>query len=116
MVQLLNMEKKKRKIAVLGSTGSIGTQALDVISRHADRFEAYVLVANNSVELLIKQAREMVPEIVVIANKDKYDQLNKEGLTIHLIGRLQTNKVKWLEKEEFLKKRPPTPLRKRFRK
>ena len=69
------MEKKKRKIAVLGSTGSIGTQALDVISRHADRFEAYVLVANNSVELLIKQAREMVPEIVVIANKDKYDQL-----------------------------------------
>jgi len=75
LVQLLNMEKKKRKIAVLGSTGSIGTQALDVISRHADRFEAYVLVANNSVELLIKQAREMVPEIVVIANKDKYDQL-----------------------------------------
>ena len=69
------MEKKKRKIAVLGSTGSIGTQALDVISKHADRFEAYVLVANNSVELLIKQAREMVPEIVVIANKDKYDQL-----------------------------------------
>ena len=69
------MEKKRRKIAVLGSTGSIGTQALDVISKHADRFEAYVLVANNSVELLIKQAREMVPEIVVIANKDKYDQL-----------------------------------------
>ena len=79
MVQLLNMEKKKRKIAVLGSTGSIGTQALEVISRYADRFEAYVLVANNSVELLIKQAREMVPEIVVIANKDKYDQL-KEAL------------------------------------
>lgn len=73
------MEKKKRKIAVLGSTGSIGTQALEVISRYADRFEAYVLVANNSVELLIKQAREMVPEIVVIANKDKYDQL-KEAL------------------------------------
>lgn len=69
------MEKKRRKIAVLGSTGSIGTQALDVISRHADRFEAYVLVANNSVELLIKQAREMMPEVVVISNKDKYKQL-----------------------------------------
>lgn len=73
------MEKKKRKIAILGSTGSIGTQALDVISRHADRFEAYVLVANNSVELLIKQAREMMPEVVVIGNKDKYNQL-KEAL------------------------------------
>lgn len=69
------MEKKKRKIAILGSTGSIGTQALDVISRHADRFEAYVLVANNSVELLVKQAREMMPEVVVIGNKDKYNQL-----------------------------------------
>ena len=75
MVQQSNMEKKIRKIAILGSTGSIGTQALDVISRHADRFEAYVLVANNSVELLIKQAREMLPEVVVIGNKDKYDQL-----------------------------------------
>lgn len=75
MVQLSNMEKKRRKIAVLGSTGSIGTQALDVISKHADRFEAYVLVANNSVELLIKQAREMMPEVVVISNKDKYKQL-----------------------------------------
>ena len=79
MVQQSNMEKKRRRIAILGSTGSIGTQALDVISRHADRFEAYVLVANNSVELLIKQAREMVPEIVVIGNKDKYSQL-KEAL------------------------------------
>ena len=69
------MEEKRRKIAILGSTGSIGTQALDVISRHADRFEAYVLVANNSVELLIKQAREILPEVVVIGNKAKYDQL-----------------------------------------
>jgi 1-deoxy-D-xylulose-5-phosphate reductoisomerase len=69
------MEEKRRKIAILGSTGSIGTQALDIISRHADRFEAYVLVANNSVELLIKQAREMLPEVVVIGNKAKYDQL-----------------------------------------
>ena len=69
------MEKKRRKIAILGSTGSIGTQALDVISRHADRFEAYVLVANNSVELLVKKAREMMPEVVVIGNKDKYNQL-----------------------------------------
>ena len=75
MVEQSNMEEKRRKIAILGSTGSIGTQALDVISRHADRFEAYVLVANNSVELLIKQAREILPEVVVIGNKAKYDQL-----------------------------------------
>ena len=75
MGQQSDMEKKKRKIAILGSTGSIGTQALEVISRYTDKFEAYVLVANNSVELLIKQAREMLPEVVVIGNKEKYNQL-----------------------------------------
>ncbi len=69
------MQIKKRHIAILGSTGSIGRQALDVISNHSDRFEAYALVANNSVELLIQQARTFMPEIVVIANEDKYDQL-----------------------------------------
>lgn len=66
---------RRRKIAILGSTGSIGTQALDVISKHNDRFEAYVLVANNRVELLIEQAREFMPEIVVIANETKYELL-----------------------------------------
>lgn len=64
-----------RRIAILGSTGSIGTQALDVISKHRDMFEVYALTANNQVELLIKQAREFLPEVVVIANKDKYEQL-----------------------------------------
>lgn len=66
---------KKRSIAILGSTGSIGTQALDVISRHPDRFEAYALVANNRVELLIEQARTFLPEVVVIANESRYAQL-----------------------------------------
>ncbi len=66
---------KKRSIAILGSTGSIGTQALDVISRHPDRFEAYALVANNRVELLIEQARTFLPEVVVIANESRYEQL-----------------------------------------
>src|SRR5690554_5805955 len=69
------MEKKKRRIAILGSTGSIGTQALDVISKHTDRFEAYVLVANNNVELLIEQARRFMPEVVIIGNEAKYQQL-----------------------------------------
>lgn len=69
------MEEKKRHIAILGSTGSIGSQALEVISNYPDRFEAYALVANNSIELLIQQARTFMPEIVVIANENKYDQL-----------------------------------------
>lgn len=69
------MKEKKRHIAILGSTGSIGRQALEVISGHSDRFEAYALVANNSIELLIQQARTFLPEIVVIANENKYDQL-----------------------------------------
>lgn len=65
----------KKQIAILGSTGSIGTQALQVIEEHPDKYEAYVLTANNRVEQLIAQARKFNPEIVVIANKDKYPQL-----------------------------------------
>ncbi|MDD3787541.1 MAG: 1-deoxy-D-xylulose-5-phosphate reductoisomerase, partial [Petrimonas sp.] len=74
------MEEKKRKIAILGSTGSIGTQALDVISKHPGRFEAYALTANNQVELLIEQARRFLPEIVVIANESKH-ALVKDALS-----------------------------------
>ncbi len=69
----------KRQIAILGSTGSIGTQALDVIREHSEAFEVYALTANNQVELLIEQAREFQPEMVVIANEQKYGQL-KEAL------------------------------------
>ncbi len=70
---------EKRQIAILGSTGSIGTQALQVIREHPERFEVYALTANNQVELLIEQAREFMPEMVVIANEQKYAQL-KEAL------------------------------------
>lgn len=66
---------EKKKIAILGSTGSIGTQALQVIEEHADLYEAYVLTANNRVELLIEQARRFMPEAVVIANEDRYEVL-----------------------------------------
>jgi len=69
----------KRKLAILGSTGSIGTQALEVVSEHAERFEVYALTANNQVDLLIEQARKFMPEMVVIANEDKYPKL-KEAL------------------------------------
>ncbi|MDD2243672.1 MAG: 1-deoxy-D-xylulose-5-phosphate reductoisomerase [Dysgonamonadaceae bacterium] len=68
-------EKNKRKIAILGSTGSIGTQALDVIGKHSDLFEVYALTANNNIELLIEQSRKFLPDMVVISNKDKYPQL-----------------------------------------
>lgn len=70
----------KKQIAILGSTGSIGTQALQVIEEHPDLYEAYVLTANNKVDLLIEQARKFRPEAVVIANEDKYLQL-KEALS-----------------------------------
>lgn len=70
----MNTDEKK-KIAILGSTGSIGTQALQVIEEHSDLYEAYVLTANNRVEELIAQARRFQPEAVVIANKEKYGQL-----------------------------------------
>jgi len=65
----------KRKIAILGSTGSIGTQALQVIDEHPDLYEAYVLTANNKAEKLIEQARKFLPDAVVIANEEKYGQL-----------------------------------------
>lgn len=66
---------KKKKIAILGSTGSIGTQALQVIEEHSDLYEAYILTANNQVDLLIEQARKFQPEVVVIANEEKYATL-----------------------------------------
>ena len=67
----------KKQICILGSTGSIGTQALDVIQQHQDIFEVYCLTANNRVELLAEQARQFHPAAVVIANKDKYDTLKE---------------------------------------
>ena len=66
-----------KRIAILGSTGSIGTQALDVIEEHSDLFEAYVLTAHNNVELLVEQARRFQPEIVVIANEQHYDSVQR---------------------------------------
>ena len=70
---------KKRQLAILGSTGSIGTQALEVVSEHSDLFEVYALTANNQVDLLINQARKYMPAVVVIANERKYPEL-KEAL------------------------------------
>ncbi|MCR5455527.1 MAG: 1-deoxy-D-xylulose-5-phosphate reductoisomerase [Bacteroidales bacterium] len=71
---------EKRHIAILGSTGSIGTQTLDVIRRNPDRFEAEVLTAGSHWELLVEQAKEFEPNAVVIADESKY-QLVKDALS-----------------------------------
>ena len=63
---------EKKKIAILGSTGSIGTQALQVIEEHSELYEAYIITANNSVGKLVEQARKYQPEAVVIANEIHY--------------------------------------------
>ncbi|RYC67451.1 MULTISPECIES: 1-deoxy-D-xylulose-5-phosphate reductoisomerase [Spirosoma] len=65
----------KRHIAILGSTGSIGTQAVDVVKAHADQFQVDVLTTNNNAELLIQQAIDLQPNVVVICNEDRYDQV-----------------------------------------
>ncbi|MBR4921486.1 MAG: 1-deoxy-D-xylulose-5-phosphate reductoisomerase [Prevotella sp.] len=68
---------KKRQIAILGSTGSIGTQALQVIEEHNDLYEVYCLTANNKVELLAEQAHRFNPAAIVIANEERYDELKR---------------------------------------
>ncbi len=68
---------KKKQIAILGSTGSIGTQALQVIEEHSDLYEVYCLTANNRVELLAEQARRFHPAAIVIANEARYDELKR---------------------------------------
>ena len=66
---------KKQQICILGSTGSIGTQALDVIEQHSDLYEVYCLTANNRVKELAEQARKFHPAAVVIANEARYEEL-----------------------------------------
>ena len=80
------MEKtRKQQICILGSTGSIGTQALQVVADHSDRYEIYALTANNQVELLAEQAHKFNPEVVVIANEQHYDKLKELLSDIPLI-------------------------------
>ena len=74
----------QRKIAILGSTGSIGTQALEVISGHPDKFEVEVLTAQNNVDLLIEQSIRYKPNAVVIGNENLYEQV-RSALESHPI-------------------------------
>jgi 1-deoxy-D-xylulose-5-phosphate reductoisomerase len=74
------MHAQKKHIAVLGSTGSIGTQALEVIDQNPDLYEVEVLTANNNADLLIRQAMRYIPNVVVIANENKFEHV-KEALS-----------------------------------
>jgi 1-deoxy-D-xylulose-5-phosphate reductoisomerase len=69
----------RKRIAILGSTGSIGTQTLEVIAQNPEHFEVEVLTANNNIDLLVEQAKQFQPNVVVITNSCHYDQL-KEAL------------------------------------
>jgi 1-deoxy-D-xylulose-5-phosphate reductoisomerase len=82
----------KRHIAILGSTGSIGTQALDVIRANPEHFAVEVLTAQNNADLLIAQAAEFLPNVVVIANEDLYDKVNAalSPLNIHVYAGMKS--------------------------
>lgn len=73
----MKQETPKRRVAILGSTGSIGVQALDVIKRHGNAFEVEVLTAQNNADLLISQALEFMPNAVVIGNESLYPKVAK---------------------------------------
>lgn len=72
----------------MGSTGSIGCQALDIVDAHPDQFEVYAITGNNNIDLLIRQARKYLPEVVVTANEQKYPELKEalEDLPIKVWG------------------------------
>jgi len=74
-------QQKIRRIAIFGSTGSISCQALEVIASHPDKFSAEILTAHNNDELLIRQAREFNPNMVVIGDEKKYQKV-KEALEV----------------------------------
>ena len=86
----------KKRIAILGSTGSIGTQSLEVIKQNPDKFEVEVLTANNNIDLLIMQAKKHQPNVVVIANQEKYklvsEALKKEPIKVYA-GSVAINQV-----------------------
>src|SRR5215203_6210321 len=72
---MMNDQEKIKRIAIFGSTGSIGTQALEVIAANSDKFSAEVLTAHNNDELLITQALQFNPNVVVIGDEKKYKKV-----------------------------------------
>jgi 1-deoxy-D-xylulose-5-phosphate reductoisomerase len=86
MTNITSTEKSRKRIAILGSTGSIGVQALEVIENHEDKFSVEVLTAGNNVKLLIKQALHFQPNVAIIENEDLYQELQQalETTDIHV--------------------------------
>ncbi len=78
------MDQTKKHIAILGSTGSIGTQALEVIEAHPESFQVEVLTAQNNADLLIEQARKFSPNAVVIVNEDSYQKVKDALIPLHI--------------------------------
>lgn len=85
-MSILDKDTSKKSIAILGSTGSIGTQALEVIESYPDKFDLEVISANNNAKLLIEQAKKFLPNTVVIGNESLYEQVNSAlvDLDIHV--------------------------------
>ena len=78
------MVERMKELAILGSTGSIGTQTLDVVRAYPDRFRVYALCAHRSIDLLVQQAQEFHPEVVCIADESLYDSLNAQLSTLNI--------------------------------
>jgi len=77
-----------KELAILGSTGSIGTQTLDVVHRHPDRYSVYAICAHRSVDKLVEQAKEFRPEVVCIADESRYDELSRQLSAIGYEGKV----------------------------
>lgn len=77
-----------KQLAILGSTGSIGTQTLDVVRSNPDRFAVYAICAHRSVDLLVEQAKEFKPEVVCIADETQYDSLKAKLATLNYQGKI----------------------------
>lgn len=77
-----------KRLAILGSTGSIGTQTLEVVRRHPDRYEVYAICAHRSIDLLVEQAREFRPEVVCIADESLYAELSRQLSAIGYEGKI----------------------------
>ena len=77
-----------KELAILGSTGSIGTQTLDVVRAHPDRYSVYALCAHRSIDLLVQQAKEFQPEVVCIADESLYEELSRQLSAISYQGKI----------------------------
>ncbi len=82
--------ESRKQLAILGSTGSIGTQTLDVVRAYPERYGVYALCANRSIDLLVAQAKEFHPEVVCIADESLYEALSSQLSAIHFEGKVWT--------------------------